>query len=126
MQFAYISPMKVTFFETSMFSATLPGYLDDDEYRHLQRYMLDDPECGAVMPRTGGFRKLRWTDVRRGRGKRGGLRVIYYWLSDDAKIWMFAIYDKDEMEGLTSDQEKALAKAITFEVAQRKAKKVKS
>jgi hypothetical protein len=88
MQFAYISAMKVTFFETSMFSATLTGYLDDDEYRHLQRYMLDDPECGAVMPRTGGFRKLRWTDVRRGKGKRGGLGVIYYWLSDDAKIWM--------------------------------------
>ena len=78
------------------------------------------------MPRTGGFRKLRWSDARRSKGKRGGLRVIYYWLSDDAKIWMFAIYDKDELESLTSDQEKALARAITSEIAQRKAGKVKS
>lgn len=77
------------------------------------------------MQRTGGFRKLRWRDPQRGKGKRGGLRVIYYWLSDKSEIWMFAIYDKGELENLTSDQEKALAKAISFEIAQRKAGKVK-
>jgi len=59
------------------------------------------------MPRTGGFRKLRWADARRGKGKRGGLRVIYYWLLDDGQFWMFAVYDKDELENLTSDQEKS-------------------
>jgi len=74
------------------------------------------------MPRTGGFRKLRWTDRRRGKGKRGGLRVIYYWLAANGEIWMFAIYDKDELENLTPAQEKALKHAITAEVASRKAK----
>lgn len=118
--------MKVTFFETLHFSSVIRDYLTDDQYRALQGFMLGDLECGALMPRTGGFRKLRWSDARRGKGKRGGLRVIYYWLSEDAQIWMFAIYDKDEMENLTSDQEKALAKAISSEIAQRKAKKVKS
>lgn len=118
--------MKVTFFETLLFTSRVRDYLDDDEYRQLQRHMLDTPDCGAVMPRTGGFRKLRWGDTRRCKGKRGGLRVIYYWLSPNAQIWMFAIYDKDEMESLTSDQEKALAKAITSEIAQRNPEKVES
>jgi mRNA-degrading endonuclease RelE of RelBE toxin-antitoxin system len=56
------------------------------------------------MPGTGGFRKLRWHDERRGKGKRGGLRVIYYWLINDRQIWMFSIYDKDEVSNLTADQ----------------------
>ena len=75
------------------------------------------------MPRTGGFRKLRWSDSRRGKGKRGGLRVIYYWLSDDRQMWMFAIYDKGELENLTAAQEKMLKEAITGEIAARKAEK---
>ncbi len=69
------------------------------------------------MPRTGGFRKLRWADDRRGKGKRGGLRVIYYWLESDMQIWMFAIYDKDELENLTPTQEKMLKQAISQEVS---------
>lgn len=113
--------MDAVFFETSSFTATVGNYLADDEYRQLQQAMLKNPECGDVMPRTGGFRKLRWTDIRRGKGKRGGLRVIYYWLSKQGQIWLFAIYDKDELENLTSDQEKALKTAITAEVAARNA-----
>ena len=50
-------------------------------------------------------------DERRGKGRRGGLRVVYYWLMNDGQFWMFAIY-KDELENLTADQEKALKKAI--------------
>lgn len=94
----------------------LPDYLADDEYRQLQQHLLAAPESGDVMPRTGGFRKLRWSDDRRGKGKRGGLRVIYYWLSQEGQFWLFAIYDKDEMESLTSAQEKQLKAAITKEL----------
>ncbi len=68
--------MEAIFFETSAFTATVGSYLRDDKYRRLQENLLHDPEGGYVMPHTGGFRKLRWGDVRRGKGKRGGLRVI--------------------------------------------------
>ncbi|CAD5378258.1 conserved hypothetical protein [Pseudomonas sp. OF001] len=121
-QFAYTSAMKALFIETTSFTATVGDYLTDDEYRQLQRDMLKNPEAGDVMPRTGGFRKLRWADGRRGKGKRGGLRVIYYWLLGDGQFWMFAIYDKDELENLTAEQEKLLRQAITAELKKRGAK----
>lgn len=79
--------MKALFIETTTFTATV----GDGEYRQLQSEMLANPTVGDVMPRTGGFRKLRWQDSRRGKGKRGGLRVIYYLLSSDGPFWMFAI-----------------------------------
>lgn len=114
--------MKAIFFETSIFTATLSNYLSDDQYQQVQRRLLTTPECGVVMPRTGGFRKLRWVDNRRGKGKRGGLRIIYYWLNQQGQFWMFAIYDKDEMENLTAEQEKQLKQAITDELKARGAK----
>jgi mRNA-degrading endonuclease RelE of RelBE toxin-antitoxin system len=111
--------MRTVFFETTSFTATVGNYLTDDEYRALQSHMQLNPQAGDVMPRTGGFRKLRWADVRRGKGRRGGLRVIYYWLMNDGQFWMFAIYDKDELENLTAEQEKALKKAIEAELKKR-------
>ncbi len=117
-----VSAMKAVFFETTSFTATVGDYLTDDEYRQLQNDLVASPELGAVIPRTGGFRKVRWADSRRGKGKRGGLRIIYYWLSGDGQFWMFAIYDKDELENLTSDQEKALKKAIGDELKLRGSK----
>lgn len=93
--------------------------MTDDQYRLLQVELQLNPHAGDVMPRTGGFRKLRRLDERRGKGKRGGLRVIYYWLLDDGQFWMFAIYDKDELENLTADQEKALKTAIGVELKKR-------
>jgi len=68
--------MKLVFFETPQFSRLLPDYLSDESYQELQRILLENPEIGNVMPGTGGFRKVRWEDTRRGKGKRGGLRVI--------------------------------------------------
>ena len=118
-QIAYILQMKAVFFETSTFTVNVDRYLTDDEYQQLQKDLLSTPELGDVMPRTGGFRKLRWSDNRRNKGKRGGLRVIYYWLSRNGQFWMFAIYDKDELENLTSEQEKQLKSAITAELRRR-------
>lgn len=111
--------MKAVFLETTSFTATVGSYLTDDEYRRLQNELLANPNTGDVMPRTGGFRKMRWADARRGKGRRGGLRVIYYWLLGDGQFWMFAIYDKDELENLTAEQEKALHSAITKELRAR-------
>ena len=74
---------------------------------------------GDVMHRSGGFRKLRWPDERRGKGKRGGLRLIYYWLEGEGQYWMFTIYDKDEVKNLTPEQERLLKQSISLELTRR-------
>ena len=75
------------------------------------------------MPGTGGFRKMQWEDPRRGKGKRGGLRIIYYYLSADHQIWFFTIYGKDEAADLSQDEKKALKQAVQAELAARRRKR---
>jgi hypothetical protein len=112
--------MKLVFFETPLFTRLLADYLNDESYQALQRMLLENPELGDVMPGTGGFRKVRWEDSRRGKGKRGGLRVVYYYLTADHQIWFFTLYDKDEATDLTSSEKKALKKAIQAELDARR------
>ena len=112
--------MRFVFFETQLFSRLLPSYLNDVEFRRLQPALMSDPERGDVMPGTGGFRKLRWGDARRSKGKRGGLRVIYYVLAADEQVWFFTIYDKGESKGLTAQQCLSLKRAIHDELAVRR------
>ncbi len=81
---------------------------------------MDNPGRGEIMPGTGGFRKLRWRDPRRGKGKRGGLRVIYYYLTSDHQIWFVTIYDKDEMMDLTVEEKRILKRAVQTELAARR------
>lgn len=111
--------MKLVFFETPLFSRLLPSYLNDESYRELQRALLETPELGEVIPGTGGFRKMRWEDSRRGKGKRGGLRVIYYYLAADHQVWFFTVYGKNEADDLTPEERKALKGAIQVELAAR-------
>lgn len=96
------------FFEAPAFTRYIAAYLDDDQYRGLQDALAQNPELGDVMPQTGGFRKLRFGDPRRSKGKRGGLRVIYFWFPQDGQIWLMTIYSKDESDDLTAEQKKAL------------------
>lgn len=112
--------MKLVFFETPLFTRLVADYLTDDGYRELQRALMDNPEMGDRMPGTGGFRKLRWQDPRRGKGKRGGIRVIYYYLSADQQIWFFTLFDKDEATDLSADEKKALKGAIQTELQARR------
>jgi len=114
--------MKLVFFETPLFTRLLPEYLDDQQYRALQQALLDNPQMGDLMPGTGGFRKVRWKDPKRGKGKRGGLRVIYYHLIADNQIWFFTLYDKNEASDLTPDEKKQLKQAIQTELAARRKK----
>ena len=74
------------------------------------------------MPGAGGFRKLRWADPRRGKGRRGGLRVIYYYFLSDWQIWLVAIYDKNQAQDLTPAEKRALKDAIADELDARKAR----
>lgn len=112
--------MKLVFLETPLFTRLLGDYLTDESYRELQRALMENPELGDVMPGTGGFRKVRWKDARRGKGKRGGLRVIYYYLTADRQIWFFTLYDKDEAADLTAEEKKILKKAIQAELEARR------
>jgi len=113
----------LVFYETPLFTSLLPDYLNDESYRALQRTLLENPELGDVMPGTGGFRKIRWEDPRRGKGKRGGLRVIYYYLTTDHQIWFFTLYDKDEATDLTSGEKKSLKKVIQAELEARRSRR---
>lgn len=112
--------MKGIFIETPQFSRLLPDYLTDESYRALQQALLANPDLGDVMPDTGGFRKLRWPDRRRGKGARGGLRIVYYWLAMDSEFWMFTIYGKDEMTDLAPAEKKMLKVAIKAQLERRK------
>lgn len=103
--------MKALFIELPAFERRRGDFLDDERFRHLQAQLLADPEWGNVIAGTGGLRKMRFADARRGKGTRGGLRIIYYWWRQGLQFWFFAIYDKDEMEDL-SVREKRLLKAM--------------
>jgi hypothetical protein len=111
----------VELIEAPVFTQVLADYLGDDDYRALQIYLARKPEAGDIMPGTGGFRKLRWADRRRGKRKRGGLRVIYYYLTADAQIWLMTVYDKDEAEDLSPGERRMLKAAVETELAQRAA-----
>jgi hypothetical protein len=112
--------MKAVFVELPPFERCRAGYLSDDAYRALQDVLMKDPEAGDQMPGTGGLRKLRFADARRGKGKRGGLRVIYYWWIAGLQFWLFTLYDKDEMADLTPHQRAAFKAMIKAELEARR------
>jgi mRNA-degrading endonuclease RelE of RelBE toxin-antitoxin system len=107
------------FLEAPAFTRYLRDYLDDDQYRALQAELAANPETGDVMPGTGGFRKMRWADPERGKGRRGGLRVIYYCFETDRQIWLITLYGKNEANDLSPAEKKALKAAIENETRQR-------
>ena len=109
------------FIEAPPFSRRRADYLDDDQLRRLQAELGNTPEIGDLMPGTGGFRKMRWADPRRGKGRRSGLRIIYHYFPSDHQIWLMTLYDKDEASDLTAQQKKALKGAIEEESATRAA-----
>ena len=87
-----------SFIESKLFSRLVGEYLTDEEYARLQIALIDAPESGALVPGSGGVRKLRWAQP--GRGKRGGIRVIYYAKTREGVIWMLTIYAKNEEESI--------------------------
>ena len=112
--------MKALFVELPAFAKYRADYLDDEGFRILQQAMLKYPEVGNVIEGTGGLRKLRHGDPRRGKGKRGGLRLIYYWWDGGKQFWLFTLYDKDEMEDLSADEKKTLKGMLKAEVEARR------
>ncbi len=102
------------FVETPVFPREVTELLSDEEYRGLQLALLFRPEQGPLIPRSGGLRKLRWR--RGGGGKRGGLRVIYYWDKDADTVYMLFAYPKTKQEDLTPSQLRVLSKLVREEL----------
>jgi hypothetical protein len=100
----------VWFVETFLFSRQLLEQLPDDDYRSLQLALALRPEQGALIPGSGGLRKLRW--ALREKGKRGGLRIIYYWDPAEDVIYLIYLYPKNQQANLTPDQLKILRRTI--------------
>jgi len=99
--------------ETTIFTRRVINLLSDDEYRLLQQAMVLRPELGPIISGSGGIRKVRWRI--RGSGKRGGVRVIYYWAVAQDTILMLFIYGKNERSDLTPAQIKALRQIVAEE-----------
>lgn len=112
--------MKAVFVELPAFARFRSDYFDDQGFRGLQIAMMSNPEAGDVIEGTGGLRKLRHGDLRRGKGKRGGLRVIYYWLSAGGQFWLFTLYDKDELKDLSAEEKKVLKGMLKAELEARR------
>lgn len=93
------------FYETDIFTEQIVDLIDDDSYAELQANLIVDPEAGDLMPRSKGLRKIRWR--AQGRGKRGGIRIIYY-LVHRQEIFMLYAYAKNDREDLSSDQVRRL------------------
>ena len=111
------------FLEAPAFTRRVSSYLTDDQYRELQNWLASNPDSGDLIPRSGGFRKLRWADPRRGKGRRGGLRIIYYYFPTDHQIWLMTLYNKAEAADLTPGETKALKNAIDAELRARQPKR---
>lgn len=108
--------MRALFVELPSFERHRAAYLDDERFRALQEDLLQNPECGDHIAGTGGLRKMRFGDVRRGKGKRGGLRIVYFWWKQGSQVWLFAIYDKDEIEDLSAKEKSALKARLNAEL----------
>jgi hypothetical protein len=100
----------VVFVETPIFTKRILQLMDDESYASLQAHLARHPDDGDIIRSSGGMRKIRWAGS--GRGKRGGLRVIYYWWVAKDRISMLLVYPKNEQDDLTADQVKLLRKAL--------------
>ena len=98
------------FIEATAFTKYVYEYLSDDEYLGLQSFLLQYPEAGKVVPGSGGVRKVRW--AMSGKGKSGGVRVIYYFKRQDNEIWLLTIYSKNEIENIPAHVLRQIAKEI--------------
>ena len=101
------------FVETHVFTAAIRRHLDDERYRQLQIALMLRPEQGPIIQGSGGLRKVRWATT--GGGKRGGLRVIYYWAPRDQAFYMVYVYTKSEQGDLTPAQIRQLGRIVREE-----------
>ena len=100
--------------ETSIFTKKIISLLSDEEYRNLQNELILNPEKGKIIRESGGLRKMRWGIS--GRGKSGGVRIIYYWIKNKEIILMLLVYPKNEQDNITPSQMKILKSIVEKEL----------
>ncbi len=100
----------MTFVELSAYARRAADLLDDDAQLDLCVRLLQCPGAGAVIPASGGLRKIRV--AAKGHGRRGGARVIYYWQDSAGKIWLCRIYAKNESENLPAAEVKKIQREL--------------
>lgn len=99
-----------TFIEHPTFTKQIKSLFSDEEYRSLQLDLVANPESGVVIPGLAGLRKLRWGG--KGKGKRGGARIIYLLIPKPGLVYLFYVYTKGDITDMSSEQKKRLAKAV--------------
>jgi len=99
--------------ETSIFTRHIRQLLSDEQYREIQQHLIARPDAGKIIPGSGGLRKLRW--ALPGQGRRGGLRIIYYWARSLDQILMLLPYPKQEQEDLSRSQLRTLKRIVDEE-----------
>lgn len=102
------------FVETTVFSRQVRDLLAEEDHRALQLALLFRPEQGSLIKGSGGLRKVRWAP--KGTGKRGGVRVIYYWNAEEDRIYMLFCYPKTTQDDLTREQLRTLARFVREEL----------
>lgn len=101
------------FIETPVFTRQIKALVEDEEYRLLQLRLVANPDAGDLIPRSGGLRKIRVGVA--GRGKRGGARVIYYWVTARSQIYLLLAYAKNAQEDLSEQQLRTLRALVKQE-----------
>jgi mRNA-degrading endonuclease RelE of RelBE toxin-antitoxin system len=86
------------FFEATAFTKHIYAYMDDEEFSTMQWFLVFNPEFGDLINGGGGLRKLRWQG--KGKGKRGGVRIIYYYVNKREEILLLSVFAKNELEDL--------------------------
>lgn len=104
----------IVFFETPVFTKQIQELMEDSDYVKLQAALCKRPSAGNLIPGTGGLRKIRWAST--GQGKKGGARIIYYWLSKKDQIYMLFAYPKNKQIDLTTEQKKLLSILVEREL----------
>lgn len=104
--------MKKVFIETLDFSARLKDYLTEENYREFQNLLMSQPDLGRVVSGCNGLRKIRVADSRRGKGKRGGIRILYLHVPEVNRIYLVGVYDKGERDEINAQQKKLLVQVV--------------
>lgn len=104
----------MVFIETTVFTRQIRKLITDDSYSELQRFLLKSPIAGDLIGGSNGCRKIRWTVS--GGGKRGGIRLIYFWIAEVDQMLMLIAYSKASKENLTPEQTKTLGKLVEQEL----------
>lgn len=100
----------ITFIETNIFSKRIAGLIGDDDFAEFQAELAQSPETGPVIEGTGGLRKVRWR--LKGRGKSGGVRIVYLYLKIHGVIHLVFVFAKSESDNLTADEKKQLKQIV--------------